>query len=137
MRGIFYVLATLAVIALAFWAYRETHLTQASLTELRRTRAEVSNLREALDVQRAEWAYLNRPARLRELADLNFDRLGLLPIAPEQFGNMDQVAYPAPELPALDGPVDTFGEIDAVTPLVGALPEDTADDPQLEDALLP
>lgn len=123
MRGIFYVLATLAVIGLAFWAYRETHLTQAALTDLRRTQAEVSSLREALDVQRAEWAYLNRPARLRELAELNFDRLGLLPIAPEQFGNMEQVAYPAPELPALDEPIDTFGTLDDVMPLAGLVPE--------------
>jgi hypothetical protein len=118
MRGIFYVLAALGVIGLAFWAYRETHLTQRSLSELRRTQAEVSGLREALGVQRAEWAYLNRPARLRELADLNFDRLGLMPLMPEQFGNMDQVAYPAPELPVLSQPVDTFGSLDAVTPLV-------------------
>jgi len=122
MRGIFYVLAALAVIGLAFWAYRETHLTQRSLAELRATQAEVSSLREALGVQRAEWAYLNRPARLRELADLNFDRLGLMPILPDQFGNMDQVAYPAPELPALEQPVETFGEIDDITPVAGSLP---------------
>jgi hypothetical protein len=130
MRGIFYVLSALAVIGLAFWAYRETHMTQRSVAQLRATQAEVSALREALGVQRAEWAYLNRPARLRELADLNFDRLGLMPIMPEQFGNMDQVAYPAPVLPVLEQPVETFGVLDEVTPLVGNLP---ATAPQQQD----
>lgn len=128
MRGIFYVLAALGVIGLAFWAYRETHQTQRTLAELRRTQAQVSSLREALGVQRAEWAYLNRPARLRELADLNFDRLGLMPLLPEQFGRMDQVAYPVPELPVLQQPVETFGALDGVTPLV-AQPTEEAMEP--------
>ncbi|MCB6178618.1 cell division protein FtsL [Rhodobacter sp. Har01] len=113
MRSVLYVVAFLAVIALGFWAYRENYATQAALREVRGLQAEIADLREALSVQRAEWAYLNRPDRLRELTTLNFDRLGLLPMEPGQFVAADQVAYPVPEIPAITGPVQVQGEIDA------------------------
>ena len=39
-------------------------------------------------------AWAMAPARLRALAELNFERLRLLPMAPEHFGRLDQIAYP-------------------------------------------
>jgi hypothetical protein len=114
MRPVLYVFTFLGLIALGFWAYRENYTTQAALREVRTLQREIADLREALSVQRAEWAYLNRPDRLRELVGLNFDRLMLLPMEPAQFGAADQVAYPVPEIPAITGPQSVMGEIGAV-----------------------
>ena len=106
MRPVLYVLSFLALIALGFWAYRENYATQAALKQVAGLQRQIVGLREALSVQRAEWAYLNRPDRLRELATVNFDRLGLLPMEPGQFGTAAQVAYPRQTLPEIDMPVD-------------------------------
>jgi len=112
MRPVIYVFSFLAVIALGFWAYRENYATQAGLRDVTALQQEIGRLREALAIQRAEWAYLNRPDRLRELAALNFDRLGLLPMEPAQFGLPDSVAYPPPTiLPPIDVPTELSGTI--------------------------
>lgn len=115
-RPLFYLATILAVMGLAFWAYHENYATQAALKDVRHLQAEIADLREALAVQRAEWAYLNRPDRLRELAAINFDRLGLLALEPEQFGDAAQVAYPAAALPVISQPVDLIGQPEESTP---------------------
>jgi hypothetical protein len=87
-------LAMLGVMGLAFWAYQENYRTQAAAREAERLSAEIGALRERLALLNAEWAYLNRPERLAELADINFEVLALVPFAPEQFGAVEQVAFP-------------------------------------------
>ncbi|MFN3937624.1 MAG: cell division protein FtsL [Gemmobacter sp.] len=104
MRSFLMILAGLAVLASGFWAYRENYATQAALREAARVNREIARLREALAVQNAEWAYLNRPDRLAELATANFDRLGLLPMLPEQFTETRHL--PMPRLPGIEGAVD-------------------------------
>lgn len=98
MRAFLYILTSLAVIGLAFWAYRENYATQQALSETEKLRDGIRSAHSRLAVLRAEWAYQNRPDRLRDLAVINFDRLGLLPLHPDQFGKVDQVSYPAPPL---------------------------------------
>lgn len=113
MRSFFYVLSALAVMGLAYWAYKENYKTQAALDEVQDLQREIGRMQEELSVLRAEWAYLNRPDRLRDLAEMNFDRLGLLPLAPEQFGRVDQIAFPQEEALPLTETIEVSGEIAA------------------------
>ena len=94
MKSIFFIVATSLVMVLAVWAYRQNYETQARLRDVDALRAEIAGLRERAGVLRAEWAFLNRPERLADLADLNFDRLGLLPLRPEHFGGIEQIPFP-------------------------------------------
>jgi len=89
-------IAAVLVIVLGYWAYHQTIQTQMADRDVDRLHRQIVNERERLGILRAEWAYLNRPDRLRGLADFNFDRLGLLPLAPDQFGEVAQIPFPAP-----------------------------------------
>ena len=111
MRPVLYILSFLAVLGLAFWAYRENYATQHQLKLMAGLQDEIASLRDEISLQRAEWAYLNRPDRLRDLATLNFDRLGLLPMEPEQLGSTRQVAYPAPPVLKITGTIETEGAL--------------------------
>lgn len=93
MRSVFFILTACIVMALAVWAYRQNYETQARLREVNELRAEIADLRERAGVLRAEWAHLNRPEYLTDLADMNFDRLGLLPLRPEHFGKIDEIPF--------------------------------------------
>ena len=98
MKSLFYLLVAMTVMSLAFWAYRENYRTQDALSEMEAVQRDIAGLREELFVLRAEWAYLNRPERLRELVDINFDRLRLAPVQSHQFGTTRNVDYPDPDL---------------------------------------
>lgn len=113
MRSFFYVISALAVIGLAFWAYQENYKTQRAIKEVSQLQRQIGAARERLSVLRAEWAYLNRPDRLRELSEINYDRLGLLPLSPEQFGRIDQVVFPEPDLIPISNPVDASANLEA------------------------
>ncbi|MEM9394743.1 MAG: cell division protein FtsL [Pseudomonadota bacterium] len=106
MKTLVYTVAIGSVIGVAYWAYQENFRTQQAQDRVRDLQAQIADTREALSVQLAEWAYLNRPERLRELAEMNFDRLGLLPLTPSHFGEVDQVAYP-PRDPISSGLAET------------------------------
>ena len=106
MKSVLYVLTALGVIGLAFWAYRENYATQAALNATEDLRRDIRETHARLAVLRAEWAFQNRPDRLRDLAEINFERLQLLPLHPDQFGYVDEVPMPPPPLLPITGGVD-------------------------------
>lgn len=127
MRSLMYVLTSIGVMALAVWAYHENHRTQQARAEMRAIEREIDALRTALAMQRAEWAYLNRPDRLRTLVEMNFTRLGLMPMTVDQFGLIGEIVYPERphgQVPAaLPGPgIETLGVIDHTSVTLPAAP---------------
>lgn len=116
MKGLVYVLTALAVFGVAFWAYRENYATQQELKEAKSIQRQIGEAQVRLSVLRAEWAYLNRPDRLMELAEINFDRLGLLPLRPDQFGRVDEVSYPEDDLLPITNPVEISSDPEEQNP---------------------
>lgn len=108
MRTLVVIISLLAMLASGFWAYRENYATKQSVREAERLTRDIRRLQEAVALQNAEWAYLNRPDRLSELVAANFDRLGLLPMQPEQFADLVQV--PLPPDPPLGDVTDLSSE---------------------------
>ena len=108
MRMLAFMVTVAGVIALAVWAYQENYRTQALVSETERLERQIGTAQARLAVLRAEWAYLNRPDRLRDLAEINYDDLQLLPLRPDQFGSVEQVMYPSDEPPiTLENAVET------------------------------
>ncbi|AGT09618.1 cell division protein FtsL [Paracoccus aminophilus] len=102
MRSILYLTTALVVMGLAFWAYRENYRTQDAIRKMEAIQYQIGGLRQDIGTLRAEWSYLNRPDRLRELVNLNFDKLKLVPLNSDQFVDIRQVAYPAKTVAAPD-----------------------------------
>lgn len=98
MKTVIGLLLGLTVLGLGFWAYQENYQTRAAQSELRKVQREIVRMHENMTVLRAEWAWLNRPERLRALVHANNARLGLMDMAPEHFGHLDQVGFPSRSL---------------------------------------
>jgi hypothetical protein len=110
MRTLFYLVCSAFIIGLAYWAYKENYKTQAALREVKELQQQIAEQKEAITVLRAEWAYLNRPERLRDLVDLNFNELKLIPLLPSHFGDSEMVSYPMYEALDVNDPVTVIAK---------------------------
>ncbi len=110
MRWALYLSAAVLVAVCATWAYRVNYATQEALNRLADLRAAIAAERESLSVLNAEWAYINRPDRLSALVAGPGSELGLVPLAPEQFGDVVMVAYPPEPEPQPGAPRGDIGD---------------------------
>lgn len=101
MRTLLYIAASALVVAFAAWAYQVNYTTQETVRRVDNLRAQIAEEREAIAMLNAEWAFLNRPDRLRALAEMYFPELGLMPMTSEHFGDPAMVPYPRPAVPLL------------------------------------
>lgn len=114
MRPFLSILSFIAMMAFVFWAYRENYATQTQLKEMSEVQNQIAALRDEIAMQKAEWAYLNRPTRLRDLAAMNFDRLGLMPMAPLQLATAADVAMPLAIPLLITGEAQSDGALSSV-----------------------
>jgi cell division protein FtsL len=95
MNRLGFALAMFAVVASAAWAYHINYRTKTALARVDALREQISAEREALEVLRVEWAYLNAPDRLADLVRRQNKMLGLVPLSPANFDEVASIPYPA------------------------------------------
>ena len=93
MKTFLYLCAGVAVVLAASWTYQVNYLVQEAESRVAHLTRSIDKEREAIAVLNAEWAYLNRPERLRALAETYYAELRLMPISADHFGIVGQVSF--------------------------------------------
>ena len=98
MKTFLYLLAGIAVVFAASWTYKVNYQVQEAEDRVAILTRAIDRERQALSVLGAEWAYLNRPERLRALAETYYNELRLMPIEAAHFADVGQVSFPPDEI---------------------------------------
>ena len=108
MKNLFLGCLVVTVMGLAFWAYTENYATKGSLDKIAQLNKDIGLAHSRLRVLNAEWAYLNRPERLLQLVNANFDDLRLLQLTSDHFARLEQIPYPGPDLGPIPEPIEVM-----------------------------
>lgn len=108
MRLVLTLSAVVFVAVCATWTYRVNYATREALGRVADLRREIAREHETIRALNTEWSYLNRPDRLRALADAHKEALALEPLKPAQFGTVAIVAYPPPPEPLQETAVENM-----------------------------
>jgi len=88
MKLNFSILIAVVVAAVSYGLYQLSYEVQGLEKDLKRLNANISANQEAIRVLKAEWAFVNRPDKLQELATKH---LPLLLVAPYQVAQLDEL----------------------------------------------
>lgn len=88
MRPKLTVALLIGVVAMGYGVYQTKYQVQALKERAATLEAEIAKEKAAIEVLKAEWAYLTRPTRLERLAEQHLD---LGPVAPEQVAALDDL----------------------------------------------
>ena len=108
MKHLFLGCLVVTVMALAFWGYTENYTTKNTLDNISKLNKDIGLAHSRLRVLRAEWAYLNRPGRLLQLVNANFEDLKLLQLTSDHFARLEQIPYLEPNLGPITEPVEVM-----------------------------
>ncbi len=98
MKSFLYLLAGVAVVLAASKTYQINYRVQQAETRVSKLVRQIDKEREAIAVLEVEWAYLNRPERLRALAFTYSAELQLDKVDAANFGTIAEIAPPPDEI---------------------------------------
>ena len=79
--------------ALGLWAYKINYDSRAAYQRVKELEKSILSANKQFKILNAEWAHLNRPDRLRKLAEYYFFELRLTPINPDDFISFSDVYW--------------------------------------------
>lgn len=91
MKLFLYASAAAIVVLFGAWTFKVNYETRDAKIRVAQLQREIADERESISVLRVEWAYLNRPERLRVLSETYFMELRLMPIHAEHFADHSDV----------------------------------------------
>ncbi len=100
MKTVLYLFSGMLVVLAASWTYKVNYQVQDAESRVAQLQRAIDRERSTIAVLDAEWAYLNRPERLRALSETYYTELRLMPIDAAHFASISEVPLPPDQIGA-------------------------------------
>jgi cell division protein FtsL len=110
------IIAVLALVGSAVYAYSIKYQTSYRAEQITKTKIEIRQERDAIAVLRAEWAYMTRPERIQQLADAYLS--GMKRLDATQIVTAQSLPERSPRVDSIGQKLDALGLSMSATPPV-------------------